>query len=288
MKIWIFIANQEMIFKRIFMKPYLKILRPSVCILTVLGLVVGALIAGTFSTTFTFALALLVAFLICGAGNVINDYFDQSIDKINAPGRPIPSGKISLKNALYYFYLLTIFGVMLSYFVSVYYLFIVIFNWVIASLYPWKAKKIPILKNVFVAYLAASSFLAAGFISGISIPTVLIFFVLVGFIVTLGREIIKDIEDVKGDKKSGIKTLPIILGEKKAKAIAYAIIFLGCIFLILPYYLQLFSFWYLIGAIPAILLCLYSIKCNSHKAQKMLKASMYLVILGFLIGVILS
>lgn len=271
------------------MNAYLEILRPSVCVLTIVGLVVGALVASVATLTLPFGLAIIAAFLICGAGNVINDYFDRKIDKTNVPHRPIPSGRVTPKVALAYFALLSAVGIVLAYFVSIYYLGIALFNWLVATAYPWRAKKVPIVKNIFVAYLAASSFLAAGFLlSSLMLTLPLIFLVSIAFVVTLGREIVKDIEDVRGDLRAGIKTLPTLIGEKPAKAAAYALLTIGCIALLLPLYFGLFGIYYLIGAVPAILVCGYSATQNAHKAQKAIKVAMYLAILGFLIGALIS
>ena len=146
------------------MNPHVAIIRPNVCALTALGLIIGAIVAGTAAISLSFIIAVIAAFLICGTGNVINDYFDREIDKTNAPHRPIPAGLITLASALKYFCILTAIGMILAFFVGIAYLAIAAFNWIIALIYPWKAKKIPIVKNIFVAYLASSSFLAAGLI----------------------------------------------------------------------------------------------------------------------------
>jgi len=270
------------------MNPYIELLRPNVCLLTVLGIVVGALVAGTANLTPMFAYAILAAFIICGAGDAINDYFDRNIDNINAPHRPIPSGRVTAQSTLAYFIMLSVVGITLAYLVSPTFLAIAAFNWLIAAVYPWKAKKIPIVKNIFVAYLAASSFIAAGFITGITLPLTLIFLVATGFIVTLGREIVKDIEDIKGDLKAGVRTLPTLIGEKPAKVMAYILLAIACVALLLPLYFQLFSYYYLAGAIPAIAVCAYSLQLNAHNAQKMLKVAMYLAILGFMIGALVK
>ena len=81
------------------MNPYLEITRPTVCILSVLGLIIGALVAGTLAVFPVLILAIIAAFLICASGDVINDYVDYEIDKINAPGRPLPSGRMSKRAA---------------------------------------------------------------------------------------------------------------------------------------------------------------------------------------------
>src|SRR3989338_7978808 len=77
----------------VYMNPYLELLRPSVCMMTVLALLAGGIVAGTFSPTLTFAFAIIAGFLICGSGNAINDYIDYKIDKISMPHSPIQSGR---------------------------------------------------------------------------------------------------------------------------------------------------------------------------------------------------
>lgn len=272
------------------MHSYLAITRPNVWLLTILGIIIGALVAGTLSATTgiypQFIYALVAALLLCAAGNVVNDFFDADIDKINAPHRPIPSGKISKKAAINFYALLSAIGLVLAFLTSVPYFAIAIFNFVIFTLYPWLFKKIPFIKNLAVAYLAATSFLAAGLITGLAINTALLVLFVVSFIVVISREIFKDIEDVKGDSAQGIKTLPQIISEKSARYFALILLYIGCILLIVPLYLQLFRIAYAIGAVLAIIICIYAAKLPAPRAQRMIKAAMYLVFLGFFLGAV--
>jgi geranylgeranylglycerol-phosphate geranylgeranyltransferase len=80
-------------------KAYLEIIRPSVLFLSVFAVIVGALVVGYFDV-FHIAIASIVALLIAGAGNTVNDYYDHKIDRMNKPKRPIPSGRLKRKNAL--------------------------------------------------------------------------------------------------------------------------------------------------------------------------------------------
>ncbi|MCD4807218.1 MAG: UbiA family prenyltransferase, partial [Methanococcoides sp.] len=99
------------------MKAYLELMRAGNCAMAAFAGLIGVLIAynilssaspyvslSLFDTSLIFA----VVFLVTGAGNGLNDYFDIEIDKVNKPSRPIPSGKISLKSALYFSLLLFI------------------------------------------------------------------------------------------------------------------------------------------------------------------------------------
>ena len=100
-------------------RTYLELMRYKNCLMAGFAAVIGTLIAfnilisGTstpnFEDAFPFldaGLVFLVVFLVSGAGNAINDYFDIKIDSINRPERPIPSGRVKAKEAFYFSYLL--------------------------------------------------------------------------------------------------------------------------------------------------------------------------------------
>ena len=82
------------------MRAYLKILRPDEALMMAMPVIIIAIVGLDF--TLSVVLGTLVVFLMAGAGNVINDVFDYKIDAVNKPDRPIPSGRISLKNARIY------------------------------------------------------------------------------------------------------------------------------------------------------------------------------------------
>ncbi|MDI6806502.1 MAG: UbiA family prenyltransferase [Candidatus Aenigmarchaeota archaeon] len=269
---------------------YLEILRINVCILAVLGLLVGSIISGALYFPTLVLYAVIATFFICGSGDVINDYFDYKIDKINKPYRPLPSGRISRKNALIYFILLVLVGLTFALMVSIPFLIIATFNLLVVVAYPWRLKKIPLVGNMAVSYLAISTYLAAGLIVGSFsslFASPLLILVLICFFGVLSREIFKSIEDTEGDKKLKLKTLPIVIGKGKSTLLARIFLFIGIVLLILPYYYKIFSDWYLIAVLPSIFICIYVLlRSEARKAQKTLKVVMYLVILAFLVGVL--
>ena len=99
-------------------KYYLELMRIKNCMTASFGAYIGGLIASNFNFSYLFVLilAFLVVFFICGFGNVVNDIYDVEIDKLNKPHRPLPSNKISIKNAWRFAWLLLIFGLILSLF----------------------------------------------------------------------------------------------------------------------------------------------------------------------------
>ncbi len=270
------------------MPGYFSILRPSVCFLSAFAILVGSIVAGTTGFPLLVLYAIIASFLITGAGNVVNDIFDVEIDKINAPHRPLPAGKISKNTAWLYFAILEIIGLAFAIMINANFLALAIVNSILLFVYSWKLKPVALVGNLIVSFLAASNFIAAGLIlfSYSAIPYAILIISAISFFGTLSRELIKDTADVKGDKEKGAKTLPIMIGEKKTLGLAYIVLILTIISLALPVYLSLFTYVYLVGAVPAILLSLYAMKKKPEKSHKYIKLAMYFVILGFVLGAV--
>lgn len=270
------------------MNSFLELTRPSIWVLTALGIIVGGIVAGSAGFYPAFYYSIIAAAMISAGGNAVNDYFDWQADRVNAPHRPIPSGRVSRKEALLLFGFLGAGGLALALLVSPAFFAIAVFNFVVSTAYPWKLKRIPLVKNLTVSWLAASSFLAAGLIAGTieNISQALLLLVVTAFMATLAREIVKDVEDVQGDAAVGIKTLPIAAGQKAARVTSAAFLLIACVMLALPYYLGVFALPYLIGALPAVIVCIYSTALKPAKAQKAIKLAMYLVFLGFILGTV--
>ncbi len=254
--------------------------------MTLFALLVGAIISGGLVFP-ALVYALLAGFLITGAGNVINDYFDYETDKINAPHRPIPSGKISLNSAFSYFVALNIVGLAFALLVNTNFLYIAFANFVVSSVYSWKLKKTALVGNIAVSYLGAVPFFVAGlltmgFAETLNHPVFIL--ALIGFFGTLAREVLKDIRDVKGDNAINAKTLPIVASEKAARAVGNISLLVGIALLFAPYLLGMFGMYYLASVAPALLVCLYSYTKKPEKAEKLVKVAIFLILLAFLVG----
>lgn len=270
------------------MLAYVKILRPSVFLLGMLGVLVGALLAGVSSIE-TIALGILITFLVTGGGNVINDYFDYDIDKVNQPKRPIPSGKISLGAAKIYAIVLFALAALLSTTLNVYAMSLVLFNIMIAFVYSWKLKAKPLIGNLSDSWLAASTFVLGGLLSGgLNLAILSIF--LMAFAGNTTREIVKAVEDIKGDRKAGYKTLPIVIGAHFSKFVALSFLIIAILLSFIPYGLGIFGINYLYAIFIADLVFSaagFMMMTNPTKSQKMMKIGMFLTIAAFLVGIYL-
>lgn len=198
------------------MFPYIVLMRPLNSLMAILAVVCGGVIvAGTSLALGPLLLAVLAAFLITGAGNAINDYADVEADKINRPKRPIPSGKVSSRHALAFTVALFLVGILLTGFLNSVAFIIAVVNALLLVGYSlWFQNKL-LVGNVVVSYLVGSTFLFGGAALATSVSGLLIagLLTLLAFFANLSREIVKDMEDVEGDRASFLKRM-----KAKAKA----------------------------------------------------------------------
>ncbi len=262
---------------------YWKLMRVSNGFLALIAVIAGAVVSGSGAQDYVSIAYLAVSvFILSGAGIAINDYYDYEIDKINAPDRPLPSGKISKKSALAFTITMFAIGIALAYLVNIYAFALAIINTVLEFLYSWKLKPIALIGNSVDSWFAASSFLYGALITGnLQIVWLLI---AMSFFANLGREIYGDVEDVVGDKKMGAKTLPIIAGEKAAVWGGRAAIIIAILMSILPYYFGYFGLRYLAIVAVADALFVLSMAQDAHKNQKTTKIAMFVGLLAFLAG----
>lgn len=278
------------------MNPYLEILRPGNALMGAISIILIAIIDKTISIPIV--LAMMTVFFETAAGNVINDYFDYNIDLINKPERPIPSGRISLENGKRYAYLLfaagTVCGFLISYLTANWIPFIIVLIAdVVLYLYAYKLKATPLIGNLAVGFMTGFGFVFGGFtINNPSIVMTSIFLGFFAFVMTTAREIIKDIEDIEGDRKDGARTLPILIGKKKPAILATILIIIDCALCPLLYIYHIFGVLYLVIIAVAVMIFIYSailiMKSQeepvAHKSSKLLKIGMLIAFLSFALG----
>lgn len=298
---------------------YLESLRPLNCLMSIIAVLVGGfLILNTID--FVIIYAAIAVFLITGAGNVINDYVDIEADKINRPNRPIPSGRISKKSALIYAILLFAIGIIISGFINWLIFIIAIVNSLLLVLYSTHLQNKIFVGNILVAYLTASTFLfggAAAFSGSFQALSLPLLLMLLSGLATFSREIVKDIEDLEGDKigffkkikseiKAKLKTkiferfgigekgISLRYTERKAGDVAIVSLFLTLIVSPLPYLLGILSLTYLVMLVPTDIVFAASIyelatrrgKKKYKNTQKLIKLGMFLGLISFIMGVI--
>ncbi|WP_455448544.1 geranylgeranylglycerol-phosphate geranylgeranyltransferase [Natrinema thermotolerans] len=247
---------------------------------------IGAFVAGGVAEEpLAVAAAVAATGLAVGAGNAINDYFDREIDRINQPGRAIPRGAVSPRGALAFSGLLFAGAVALAVTLPATAIAIAGVNLLALVAYTEFFKGLPGLGNALVAYLVGSTFLFGAAAVGEIAPAVVLF--VLAAIATLTREIIKDVEDVEGDREEGLNTLPIAIGERKALIVAAVLLVVAVVASPIPFLRGYFGVAYLLVVAPAdavMLLAAYESFANPTIGQSRLKYGMFLAALAFIVG----
>jgi geranylgeranylglycerol-phosphate geranylgeranyltransferase len=226
-------------------KSYLEISRPVNVIITFLVVYVAGIICGDdIFFSINLLLAGFAASFTAAAGNVINDVFDYKIDKINRPLRPLPSGKLVKSDAVIFYLMLVSASIVLSYFISIPALIIVIMTNLILYFYSKLLKGMPLAGNIAVSICTGLAFIfggvAVGSIENSILPA------LFAFLITIIREIIKDIEDVDGDSQHEKVTLPIKYGLSVTKISVLVFIVLLISATIYPFVVEMYRIEYLL------------------------------------------
>ncbi|CDG65607.1 Digeranylgeranylglyceryl phosphate synthase [Methanobacterium sp. MB1] len=270
------------------MNPYLEILRPGNAIMAVIAIFLMAIISGEF--TLEVLMAAVVVFLVTGAGNSINDYFDHKIDAINKPQRPIPSGRISLKGALIYSLFLFAVGVIIAFAIDLLLGIIALFSSLLMIYYARDLKTKCLIGNMSISFLTGLCFIFGGI--AVEQITVSIYLGFYAFLMTMAREIVKDMEDQEGDRKEGATTLPIVYGNRTSSILASLFMIIASVTSPILYFIGIFSVFYLPILFLAIVIFLYSAISilkdqsteNSGKISKKIKLGMAITFVAFAVG----
>ncbi len=268
------------------MNPYLRLLRPINCVMGALAVILAGIIVrgyGFVNYPLPTLFGVLTVFFALGGGNVLNDYFDREIDLINHPDRPIPAGKVSPHTALFYGLSLFVLALALAVFINLLALFITIIAEVMMLLYEIYLKRMGLAGNVTISFLVGLLFVFGGAIYGnIALTSI---FALMAFSSNLGREIVKDIEDMEGDINR--VTLPKKIGRRWASVSALFFFILAISFSPFPYLLLQFGIYYLAVVLISDAIFIYAAIIqfkNPSKGQRYAKLAMIVGLIAYLVG----
>jgi 4-hydroxybenzoate polyprenyltransferase len=215
---------------------------------------------------FYLILLIITSIFIAAAGNIINDYFDLNIDQINKPTKVIVGKIINRRWTIIWHLILSIAGIAIGFYIDfkTNARFIGAVNLCCVLLlffYSVSLKKKFLIGNILVSLLTAWTILILIWCENnllnpltphISLPRresdklILITFMFSGFafIISLIREVVKDMEDIEGDRKYGCKTLPIIWGINASKVfVAVWLIVLIAAIAFIQFYTIRFGWW---------------------------------------------
>lgn len=264
----------------------IELSRPGNVLGAVILAVVGAYVAAGVGRPLETVVALTATGLGTAAGNAINDYFDRDIDAINRPNRPIPSGRVQPWEAKYYAAAALVIGFVLTIaLLPPTAIGIAVINLMLLVTYTRWFKGTPGVGNGVVGFLVGSAIWFGGAAGGDLQATAVIG--LLAGLATVTREIVKDIEDIPGDRTAGVKTLPIAIGSRPAWHVGGTTLAIGTAVSPVPYLDGTLGAGYLGGLVPALVIMGYGWYRglrDPSAGQRLLKIGMYVALAGFVLG----
>jgi geranylgeranylglycerol-phosphate geranylgeranyltransferase len=274
-------------------KAFLIIIRPVNAFITFASVIVAAFICSVGEMPwFSVLLASFAAMFTLAAGNIMNDFLDVEIDKVNRPNRPLASGKISKSSAIFLYILLIAVSLILSWFINLNASIIVLITTILLFLYSKYLKRIPLVGNILVGFLTGLVFIFGGI--AVNNPEAAIIPALFAFLINLIREIVKDMEDVEGDEKTGIKTFPIRFGFNNSKLLILLLTLILILYTLYPFLIQLYKIEYFIIVMivvnPLLIYCLKKLFDETstqslNKISNLLKLDMVFGLIAIYLGV---
>ena len=201
------------------------------------------------------SLIIIASICIAGAGNIINDYFDVNIDLINKPHKISIQKYISRRWAIFWHLVLSIIGIALSFYVAkqINFIWLGILNTISVLL-----KKKFLIGNIIISLLTAwvifvlvlpeyKELIKYNFISVdayIKVFRLGLLYATFSFIISLIREVIKDMEDIDGDRQNACRTMPIVLGLNATKVfVSVWLVVIIALLVVAQAYVVSFGWW---------------------------------------------
>lgn len=228
--------------------------------------------------------------LIAAAGYIINDYYDVKIDYINKPQKVVVGSILKRRAAMFIHTGLNLLGILAGLLVS---LKIAAIN-LVAAIWLWgysnQLKRMPFIGNFSVAVLSGMAIAVIG-IHYQAHSQKVYFYAVFAFFISLIREIVKDIEDLKGDASFGCMTLPVIWGIRQTKIFIYGLFIFFALALIYLASLMgnvLLNYYFAVLIIPGAFVVYKLTIADTRKQFKLLSNQLkWLMVLGILSMVII-
>ena len=190
---------------------YFQLSRPVNVFITFISILVACWIAGgTTSSLLLVLLAGITGALVAAGANAINDVFDIDIDRINRPDRPLPRGTLVPQDARKMWLVVSIAAFGINLFLNSAALLIVVLSVILLYFYSARLKRTVLIGNLVIGLMTGIAFIYGGVVVGgikhAIIPAIF------AFLVNLARELLKDVEDMEGDRIENAFTLPVKYG----------------------------------------------------------------------------
>ncbi len=221
-----------------------RLSRPFNVLIALLVVQVGFSLAGQCPLPWARLLAFAVVALITAGGNLLNDVVDLAVDRIAHPERPLPRGEVSPAVALTVALVFLGTGVLAARPLGPLPLAIALSAALLLVFYDLRGKGIPLVGNLIVSLVSGLTFVFAGAVVGR--PDRMLFPFAFAFLMHLARELIKDLQDVAGDRLAPGSTLALQWPRTRILALVRGILGLLILITPLPYLTGHYGRWYLL------------------------------------------
>jgi geranylgeranylglycerol-phosphate geranylgeranyltransferase len=273
-------------------------MRPVNGLMQAFAVVIGFLVLEhTIVASSPFVLGIISAVLLSGASMVTNDYWDRAVDTVNVPTRPIPSGRITPREAVIFAGVLSILGLIAALGTNIACFGIALTSLSTALVYNWKGKDTGLPGNLMVSSCVAIPFIYGGviprgFTTSLSELGVVGAFASMAFLANTGREITKGIADIRGDQLRNARTIASKYGARAAANISAMFYFAPVIISLIVWLVGILSEYYLLVVMLADIGFLWSAVSliqnysgtNARRIKNRVLLSMLLGLIAFVIG----
>ncbi|MDP3721700.1 MAG: UbiA family prenyltransferase [Anaerolineaceae bacterium] len=269
-------------------KAIIRLFRPDLSMAAGVCVVAGQILTiGKFPPFLTVAAGFLCAFFISASAIILNDYFDYEVDLVNAPDRPLPSGLVSKREAIWLTAMTSLLGLASALYFGLVVMGWAIVLWVIGILYNWPFKESGLPGNLMVCLSVASTFLLGGISVGKFWNGIIWVFASMAFFIDLGEEIAGDAMDMEGDRKRGSQSIAL----KKGRHFATVLSVICWIVVILLGFIPLIQGWfgwsYLVFiTVTDLLMILFSVRLLRSKTSGEGRNAMRGVYIGATLAVV--
>jgi len=228
-------------------KDLLQLIHPELPVSAGICVVVGQTIAlGRLPSLADLGLGFGLGLFLSSSAMIFNDFFDLEVDRINTPYKPIPSGKVTPKEAVVFGIITGLIALFLAGLIASLALLLSFVLWVLGFLYNWKLKANGLLGNMIVATNVAMTFIMWGIsVGGVDNHMVWIFGA-IALAFDLAEEIAGDVMDMEGDKKRGSRSLAILHGKQAALRISGVLFIVMILLSLVPIILSETSLAYIL------------------------------------------
>lgn len=256
-------------------------------ILAAISVLLGAYLSSSGLNIDVWITALSVLMITAG-GNLINDFFDRELDKINKSSRLFITDRISPDKLLLISAVLFLSGETLLFFVGFDLVYLGLISIGLLIIYTPFLKPHPLIGNIAVSILLSLTLLAgymavSGDFKNIIFPMIFV------FLINFPREILKDVEDIIGDRENNLRTFPIVFGTEKSRKLVNSllIVLIISILIAIREYGLSFSVCVLSGVCIPVAIMIYRSRNSPEwfrRCQRILKMTMPLGMIALLVS----